>query len=124
MGQLSFAFTAPLLSMVSPNTLNKRPKLPCPTGTDIGAPVFSTSAPRTNPSVDVMATVRTSDPPKCCSTSSTTSVRSLFYTFNTVYTGGTSPSENTTSTTGPIICVIIPFIKYGAILITNDIQIY
>ena len=40
-----------------------------PTGTEIGAPVSTTSMPRARPSVESMATARTRSSPRCCCTS-------------------------------------------------------
>ena len=56
-------------SSVSPRTLNTCPLVTSPTGTEIGAPVLITSAPRTSPSVGCMAMARTMSSPMCCSTS-------------------------------------------------------
>ena len=48
-----------------------RPSVTLPTGTVIGPPVSTTSAPRAMPSVVSMATARTRSSPRCCWTSQT-----------------------------------------------------
>ena len=63
--------TGPSLSTGSPTMFRIRPSVPFPTGTEMGRPVSSTLAPRTRPSVDDIATVRTVDSPRCWATSST-----------------------------------------------------
>ena len=68
-GNLFLATTSLPSSITSPRTLKIRPRVTLPTGTEIGAPVSVTSTPRARPSVESMATVRTTPPPKCCSTS-------------------------------------------------------
>ena len=51
-----------------------RPSVSRPTGTVIGSPVSMASMPRTMPSVGFMATQRTRFSPRCCATSTTTSI--------------------------------------------------
>jgi len=66
------------------------PRVSGPTGILIGAPVSTTSWPRTNPSVESIAIVLTLESPKCWATSRT----SLFYTPSTSKAfrmGGISP---------------------------------
>src|SRR6202034_65182 len=58
-------------SIVSPNRLKIRPRVPRPTGTVIGPPVSITSVPRARPSVVSIATARTRSSPRCCWTSHT-----------------------------------------------------
>ena len=60
-----------LPSTGSPSTFQMRPRVALPTGIMMGAPVSWASRPRTMPSVDVMATVRTMSPGRCVCTSST-----------------------------------------------------
>ena len=48
-----------------------RPLVCSPTGTEIGAPVSITAMPRRQPSVEDMATQRTTSLPRCWATSST-----------------------------------------------------
>ena len=60
-----------LPSTGSPITFQMRPRVSFPTGIMIGAPVSTASIPRTMPSVEVMATVRTRSPGRCVCTSST-----------------------------------------------------
>ena len=57
--------------MQSPVTLNTRPSVTSPTGTEIGPPLSVTSAPRTMPSVGFIEIERTMPSPMCCATSST-----------------------------------------------------
>ena len=61
-------------SMVSPKTLNTRPKVSVPTGTEMEAPVSITSIPRCKPSVDSMAIVRITPSPSSKAASNTTFV--------------------------------------------------
>ena len=63
--------TGPSLSTGSPTMLRIRPRVPFPTGTEMGLPVSLTLAPRTRPSVEAMATVRTVASPRCWATSRT-----------------------------------------------------
>ena len=70
-GRVSVAATGPRLSIGSPSRLNTRPRVSLPTGTVTGAPVSTTSMPRTRPSVEPSATQRTRLPPRCCCTSPT-----------------------------------------------------
>ena len=103
----SLPSTAGLPSIALPVTSNILPRTLSPTGTDIGAPVAVTSLPRESPSVVLIAMVRTSFIPKCCCVSSTIVFFSVFISSASKILGK-SPS-NFTSTTGPIIFVIIPF---------------
>src|SRR5262249_980239 len=61
----------PASSTGSPITFMMRPSVPGPTGTEIGRPVSVTFWPRTRPSLESMATVRTVDPPRGWATSGT-----------------------------------------------------
>ena len=60
-------------SIGSPSRLKMRPSVTSPTGTEIGAPVSTTSRPRERPSVVSIATARTRSSPRCCWTSQTSS---------------------------------------------------
>jgi len=51
--------------MGSPSRLNTRPRQSSPTGTVMGLPVSTASAPRTRPSVEDMAMQRTTESPIC-----------------------------------------------------------
>ena len=51
-----------------------RPSVAGPTGIEIGAPVSIAFMPRCMPSVGFIATVRTRFSPRCCSTSTMTSI--------------------------------------------------
>src|SRR5699024_11587989 len=55
--------------------LNTRPSVTSPTGTVIGEPVFSTSAPRRKPSVELIAIVLTTLSPRCNAVSDRKSTR-------------------------------------------------
>ena len=55
----------------SPMTFRMRPSVAGQNVTAIGAPVFWTFWPRTRPSVESIAIVRTALSPRCCATSST-----------------------------------------------------
>ena len=55
-----------------------RPRVPAPTGTEIGAPVAVTASPRFRPSDAPMAMVRTTPSPSCCWTSSVSSTSLSF----------------------------------------------
>src|SRR6266545_1022486 len=101
----SYVIVSAATSSGSPRTLYTCPRVPGPTGTVMGWPVFSTGVPRISPSVGFRAIVRTTPSPMCCATSqvmtsvSPSSVRS---TRTAVFTSGRSSSGNSTSTTGPI----------------------
>ena len=58
-----------LPSIASPRTLNIRPKVCSPTGTDIGLPVAKASIPLLSPSVVSIAIHLTTSSPRCCATS-------------------------------------------------------
>ena len=61
----------PASSTGSPMTFMMRPRVPAPTGTEIGAPVSVTSWPRTRPSEVSIAMQRTVLSPSCWATSRT-----------------------------------------------------
>ena len=69
-------------------------------------PVSVTGRPRTSPSVESMAMVRTVCSPRCCATSSTklsgSSLMAEFETVSALRMVGTSLAGNSTSTTAPI----------------------
>src|SRR2546427_445531 len=69
MGSVFLALIGPLPSIGSPKTLSRRPSVSRPTGIEMGAPVSTTSIPRTSPSVLDMATARTRFSPRCWATS-------------------------------------------------------
>ena len=95
----------PLLSIGSPKTFIIRPRVPFPTGTLIGAPVFLTSRPLFNPSVVPMAIVLTIPSPICCCTSR---VKPPSSTKRASYMFGIESRENCTSITAPIISTTLP----------------
>src|SRR5262249_11509914 len=84
----------------SPMTLMMRPSVPSPTGTEIGCPVSATSWPRTRPSVESMAIVRTEFSPRCWATSRM-SRWSRFFVSSALRIAGRWPAH-CTSTTAPI----------------------
>ena len=55
--------------MGAPMTFITRPRVPGPTGTEIGPPVSTAFIPRTIPSVGSIATQRALFSPRCCSIS-------------------------------------------------------
>ena len=112
MGSRVSASTGPFSSTGSPTTLSTRPSVAGPTGIVIGLPVSVASTPRRRPSVESIATVRTTFSPRCCSTSSTRlpspPPSAGLVVRSAAKTGGSSPSGNSTSTTGPRIWTILP----------------
>ena len=66
---LSASARSPLPSSGLPSRLNRRPRHCLPTGTEMGAPVSRPFMPRTRPSVESMAMVRTTLLPMCWATS-------------------------------------------------------
>ena len=104
--------TGPSSSTGSPMTFSTRPSVPGPTGTEMGPPVSTAFMPRTMPSVGSMLTQRTRFSPRCCSTSTMTSIGTPLPEPSSVMRsalkmGGTAPS-NSTSTTGPMIWTTRP----------------
>src|SRR6267378_80092 len=100
--------TGPRSSTGSPITFRIRPSVSGPTGMAIGLPVSTAFSPRTRPSVVSMAMVRTSDSPRCWATSSTISRLSAL-TCSAFRMCGRSASKRT-STTAPVIWVIVPIL--------------
>ena len=77
-GQRSFDSTGRSgKSTGSPSTFSTRPSVAGPTGTVIGASVSRAFMPRCMPSVGFIATARTRFSPRCCCTSTTTSMASV-----------------------------------------------
>ena len=73
-GSWCSVFTGPMLSTGWPSTFSTLPRVCLPTGTVIGPPVETAFMPRTIPSVGSIATQRTLPSPKCCITSTVTSI--------------------------------------------------
>ena len=96
----------PFSSIGSPMTFMILPRVPWPQGTLIESLVSTTGCPRTNPSVESRAMVRTLLPPKCWATSRTRR-DSVPWTSSALRIGGSSPS-NYTSTTAPMTWEIFP----------------
>src|SRR6516162_2871751 len=110
-GDRRLVCTGPRSSTGSPTTWRMRPRVSGPTGIVIGPPVSATRVPRTSPSVLSIATVRTVFSPSCWATSRT-SVWPLWSTCSAVRISGSSPSKRT-STTAPMIWVIVPMLFLG-----------
>ena len=104
----------PRSSIGSPITFMMRPRVFGPTGTLIGLPVSLTGPPRTRPSVESMAMVRTVFSPRCWATSSTRRVP-LLSVSRAFRMAGSSPS-NSTSTTAPMTWEIWPFAFAGVLM--------
>ncbi len=105
-GRYSVASTGPFSSTGSPMTLRMRPSVTSPTGTWIALPVSVTFSPRTRPSVESMAMVRTVDSPRCWATSSTS--RAPLLSVSSAFRISGRWSSNWTSTTAPMTWVILP----------------
>ena len=106
---LSLAIGSPL-SIVSPNTLNRRPRVCSPTGTLIPAPVAVTSISLHSPSLEASMIQRAILFPMCCATSMTQRFPPLSTSSASLIYGSSSLLLNSTSTTGPITCTIFPFV--------------
>src|SRR5262245_33321871 len=106
MPRLAEVLIGPASSTGSPITFMMRPSVSSPTGTAMAAPVSVTSWPRTNPSVESMATVRTVFSPKCWATSSTKRLP-RFSVSSELRISGRCPSK-CTSTTAPVTWRICP----------------
>jgi len=78
----------------------------------MGPPVFLTGWPRIRPSVASIAMQRAVFSPRCWATSmvrlSAWSEMLGFESVRAVKISGSAPGGNSTSTTGPITCVILP----------------
>src|ERR1700757_3568336 len=83
-----------------------RPSVAGPPGMAIGWPVSVTSWPRTSPSLESMATVRTVDSPRCWATSSTR--RLPWFLVSSALRIAGRWSSNCTSTTAPMTWVMRP----------------
>ena len=96
--------------MASPITLNTRPLMCSPAGILIGAPVANTSTPLLRPSVESIEIARTVSSPMCCWHSNTSLVPFSLTISNESYISGKPASlfSKVTSTTGPMICDILP----------------
>src|SRR5688572_20114369 len=107
------AFTGPWSSIGLPTMFRMRPSVALPTGIMMGLPVSVTSMPRTRPSDASIATARTTDSPRCCATSRTrlsfSEERLGFVTVRAFRIVGSLPWGNSTSTTGPMTWMILPF---------------
>ena len=106
MARRALASMGPASSTGSPITFMMRPSVSMPTGTVIGAPVSETAWPRTRPSVESMAMVRTVFSPRCCATSRTRRLPP-FMVSRALRISGRSPSK-ATSTTAPVTWVMRP----------------
>ena len=111
---------SPFSSIDWPITFHRRPRVGCPTGTEIGAPVSTTSTPRARPSVESIATARTRSSPRCCCTSAT-SVPPSSSISRAVRISG-RPSGNTASTTTPLISMILPTLR-PVVLVSSGMRL-
>src|ERR687888_1402211 len=114
-GQRSTSPGASFLSIGSPITFQSRPSVSLPTGTLIGPPVSTTSAPRASPSVESIATARTRSSPRCCWTSAIRLIAgrpscSGASTRSAVLISGSVPGK-TASITTPLISTILPTLR-------------
>ena len=98
------------LSIVSPSTLNRRPRVFSPTGTLIPAPVAVTSIPFCRPSLEASMIQRAMLLPTCWATSMTQRFPPLSTSRASLINGSSSLLLNSTSTTGPMTCTILPFV--------------
>src|SRR5580704_3732793 len=99
-------------SIGAPITLNMRPRVSTPTGTEIGLPVACTGSPRRKPSVASIAMVRTVLSPIAPSTSRTTTRPSWVLTSRASKSSGCSPGGNSTSTTAPMTWLTWPSVVF------------
>src|ERR1700686_3176040 len=95
-------------SIGAPITLNMRPRVSTPPGTEIGLPAASPGSPRRKPSVASIAMVRTVLSPIAPSTSRTTTRPSWVFTSSASKSSGCSPGGNSTSTTAPMTWLTWP----------------
>ena len=121
-GNVVLDFTGLPSSTGSPITFRILPNISGPTGTVIGAPVWTTSIPRTRPSVLSIAMVLTSFSPRCCATSKI-SFCPLLSTWRASNIWGRSES-NSTSTTAPITWDILPFCLVDGFFAITFLHIY
>src|SRR5262245_31625720 len=113
-GQCSCASNLPRAwtSSACPSRLKMRPFVTSPTGTEIGAPVSTTTIPRRQPSVDDIATQRATSLPRCWLTLSKTAIpRCLSASVSAVFRRGGLPGSKRTSTTGPKIWATEPVLE-------------
>src|ERR1039458_2030485 len=113
MGECSLALTGPISSTGWPLTFSTRPSVSGPTGTSTGCPRLMACMPRTRPSVDCSAMVRTRPSPMCCCTSQMMSMavgtlKPSLVTRMAVYIKGMCPSGNSQSTAGPETWTTLP----------------
>src|SRR5680860_1573538 len=90
--------------MGSPRTLYRCPRMPGPTGTEMGPPVLRTAVPRVTPSVGCITMARTTRSPMCWATSAVSSwlpFSVLRSNFSAKLISGSEPVGNSTSMTGP-----------------------
>jgi hypothetical protein len=99
-------------SIGAPITLNMRPSVSTPTGTEIGPPVALAGSPRRKPSVASIAMVRTTLSPIAPSTSRTTMRPSPVLTSSASNSSGCSPGGNSTSTTAPMTWLTRPSLVF------------
>ena len=93
--------------MVSPSTLNRRPRFFSPTGTSIPVPSEITGISFCKPSLAESMIQRTISSPICCCTSMI-AFSPWLSTCSAVLIFGRGRSSNATSTTGPMTWTIFP----------------
>src|ERR1700674_83187 len=96
-------------SIAFPITLNMRPSVSTPTGTEMGEPVACTGSPRRIPSVESIPMHRTTLSPMSDATSSTTLRPSALLTSRASKSSGWSPASNSPSTTAPTTWLSAPW---------------
>ena len=109
----------------SPSVLNTWPFVTSPTGTEIGAPLSTTAAPRTMPSVGCMEIARTRLSPMCWATSRVkvrTSPESVTSTRKALKIAGIASDGNSISTTGPITRATRPFLVAVVVVIIRSLR--
>src|SRR5437867_5284058 len=95
--------------MGSPRRLNTRPSVCRPTGTWIGPPVSTAFISRTSPSVEDIATQRTTSSPIWSATSTVRRMSCSGYSIRRAFKiGGKCSGSNRTSTVGPITWIMLP----------------
>src|SRR6478735_2886349 len=122
MGQCRASSPTPGSSMHLPSALKTWPLTTSPTGTEIGAPVSVTGAPRTSPSVGCIEMLRTMSSPRCSATSRVSTCASpapVTSTCSALNKGGTPPRGNSMSTTGPITRTTRPWVGGASVVVIS-----
>src|SRR6478609_2296109 len=123
-GQCSASSPTPGASMHRPSALNTWPLTTSPTGTEMGAPVSVTGAPRTRPSVGCIEMLRTMSSPRCRATSRVrvwASPAPVTSTCRALNNGGTPPRGNSMSTTGPMTRTTRPVVGGASVVVMESV---